>query len=209
MPNPELELEIQELFRYLGIGAGSGGPGVETTQVGKYRIPTQGTIVSRHHPGAATPTHAQGHFGVDLGAARGAPVYAIGPGVVTKVYDESNNKKGGNAVITSHEGGQVTSYYAHLDSVSVSVGQQVDQNTQIGTVGTSGMIYGGKKRHTAPHLHWQVKVNRQDINPLAINEKQVGQLAVANRDSRLTKTAREVRLALWDQLANRKSLPQK
>lgn len=197
MPNPELEQDIQELFSYLGIGATS-------ADGSKYRIPCEGSIVSRHHPGVATPTHKRGHFGVDLGAPKGTPVYAIGPGIVTKKYTEANNKKGGNAVITTHEGGKVTSYYAHLDSVNVSVGQEVDQNTQIGTVGTSGMIYNGKKRYTAPHLHWQVKINRQDINPLAIKEKPVGQLAVAQKDTGLTKAAREVRLALLCHLANQK-----
>lgn len=197
MPNSELEQEIQELFRYLGIGS-------TTVEGNKYRAPVEGTIVSRHHPGVPTPTHEKGHFGVDLGAPKGTPVYAIGPGIVIKIYTEKTNPKGGNSVITAHEDGQVNSYYAHLDTVNVGIGEQVNQNTKIGTVGTSGMIYNGKKRITAPHLHWQVKIKRHDINPLSIKEKPVGQLAAAHKAKVLTRAAREVRLSLLCRLMNQK-----
>ena len=161
--------ELEELARSLGIIL----PGqIENTV--NYRMPVEGKLISQHTPGAPTPTHPQGHFGLDIQNKTGTPVYAIGPGKVIAVYNENNNPKGGNAVKISHEGGVVTSYYAHLNEVNVSKGENVDQNTQIGTVGTSGMIYNGKKRITSPHLHFQVKVNNNDINPNYIANKEVG-----------------------------------
>lgn len=148
---------------------------------GKYRIPAEGGLVSRHHPvsqgGFATKTHKKGHFGWDIGNSVGTPVYSIGKGIVQKITNESNNPKGGNAVMILHENGKVKSYYAHLDQINVSPNDTVDENTKIGTIGTSGMIYNGKKRHTLPHLHFQVKVNGTDIDPAKIKGAPIGSLS--------------------------------
>lgn len=141
---------------------------------GNFRIPCNGALVSTHAPGRATKTHPQGHFGVDIGGAKGTSIYAIGPGFVKSITNESNNPKGGNTITTVHNNGELTSYYAHLDSINVKPGQRVDKTTVIGTLGDSGMIYNGKKRITAPHIHWQVKVNGQDINPLDVERIQIG-----------------------------------
>lgn len=109
------------------------------------------------------PTHPTGHQGVDIRARKGAPVYPIGPGVVTKA---GSSGIGGNTVTVSHENGKVVSYYAHLDQISVSQGQEVDKNTEIGTVGNTG-----NAKYTAPHLHYQVSVNGSIIDPLSLINK--------------------------------------
>jgi len=183
--------ELEELARSLGITL-PGQRAESNTQT--YRMPTEGQIISQHHPisqgGFATPTHPQGHFGLDILGQVGTPIYAIGPGVVSQIYNESNNPKGGNAVKIYHEDGAVVSYYAHLDKVDVSAGDEVNQNTQIGTMGTSGMIYNGKKRHTAPHLHYQVKINGTDVNPSMIASKPIGSF------SRVARLAEEFRKKL-------------
>lgn len=164
---------------------------------GQYRIPAEGGLVSRHHPGVATKTHAKGHFGWDIGNSLGTPIYSIGPGEVIAVTNEGNNPKGGNAVKISHENGNVISYYAHLDQVNVRVGEQVNQNSQIGTMGTSGMIYNGVKRNTKPHLHFQVKVNGTDIDPSKLRGAEIGSLSKgAAEASRLTKVAEELNIIL-------------
>ena len=168
-----MENELQELARILGINLQEQQT-PESTNIHNYRMPAEGNLVSRHIPGIPTPTHPAGHFGLDIGGKTGDPVYAIGPGIVVQIFNEANNPKGGNSVKISHEDGTMTSYYAHLDSINVSVGQQVDQNTQIGTMGTSGMIYDGKKRITGPHLHFQVKVNGKDVDPLSVANKPIG-----------------------------------
>lgn len=150
------------------------------TEMSQYEEPSQNTIyqsplkgdaqlVSRHHPGVPTKTHAAGHFGLDLKQPRGSKVYAIGPGVVARTG--TGAKKGGNWVTTHHEDGKVSVYYAHLDSINVSPGDKVDNNTVIGTLGDTG------NARYFPHLHYQVKVDGAWIDPLKINGKEVGSLS--------------------------------
>lgn len=188
MLDQTLQNELLDLANQLGINISQ-----FLGQSDKYRIPVEGQIISTHAPGAATPTHPKGHFGLDIMNETGTPVYAIGPGEVVQITTETDNPKGGNAVSILHEDGKIKSYYAHLDTISISVGDDVDQNTIIGTVGTSGMIYNGKKRITSPHLHFQVKVNGSDIDPKTISNIQIGSLASDNTNN-LTKVAEELTL---------------
>ena len=188
MLDQTIQNELLELSNELGINISQ-----FLGQSDKYKLPVEGQIISTHAPGAATPTHPKGHFGLDIMNEAGTPVYAIGPGEVVQITTETDNPKGGNAVSILHEDGKIKSYYAHLDTVYVSVGDEVDQNTTIGTVGTSGMIYNGKKRITSPHLHFQVKVNGSDIDPKSIANIQMGSLASDNTNS-LTKIATELML---------------
>lgn len=166
--------------------------------MGTYRLPTEGGLLSRHHPiseegGFATLTHPNGHEGYDIGNVLGTPVYAIGPGKVIKVYSEGNNK-GGNGVVTEHEDG-ITSYYAHLDKVNVGVGDEVDQSTIIGTMGKSGNARG------SVHLHWHLRKNNQPLSPEQIIGKPIGfSRKEAERKERLTKLARRYRLSVWRRL---------
>jgi hypothetical protein len=85
----------------------------------------------------------------------GAPVYAAGAGqVVVAVGSHSGCGPSGTPtnLVGIYHGNNETSWYVHLNTVSVSVGQWVDQNTQLGTVGAVG--------YTDPcptnHLHFQV-----------------------------------------------------
>jgi len=163
-----------------------------------YRSPAEGGLVSRHHPvsqgGFATPTHPKGHEGYDIANERGTPIYAIGPGRVKRIYDGSTNK-GGKAVITEHEGGRLSSYYAHLDSINVSMGQEVDQSTMIGTMGDSGNARG------SVHLHWHMRLDGQPIKPGDVVGKNIGFAKKADqRKDRLTKLARRHRLMVWNRL---------
>lgn len=161
----DIQKEILELFRYFNIEI----PGSSDQ---KYKAPTSGTLLSRHHPisekgGFATPTHPQGHEGFDIANEKGTPIFAIGPGKVIKIYQEGGNK-GGNAVITSHEDGKLTSYYAHLDSINVNVGDNVNSSTQIGTMGMSGNARG------VSHLHWHIRLNGKPLNPNNVIGQPVG-----------------------------------
>ena len=222
MPVSYLQQDIADLFNYLGIkeptdsvnpapseptpGASKPIPKempewmkkfkyVSNESNGSYRLPVEGALVSRHAPGQATKTHEKGHYGLDIGNVKGTPVYAIGSGVVTRITDESNNPKGGNTVFTSHEDGVVTAYYAHLDSVNVNIGDRVNKNTQIGTVGDSGMIYNGTKRNTKPHLHFQIKINGKDIDPLSITSREVGLMNSASVSDKISSDLRHVLLS--------------
>lgn len=139
-----------------------------STNSGFYQSPLRGEakLISRHTPGAATPTHPRGHFGLDLSQSKGSPVYSVGPGIVAQT---GVDKKGGNFVTTHHENGKLRVYYAHLDSITTQQGQAVDMNTVIGTVGNTG-----NARYTSPHLHYQMKLDGNWLDPLKLNGKPVG-----------------------------------
>lgn len=95
------------------------------------------------------------HYGVDIGNKRGTTVVAAASGVVSKVLGgcaEGRSSCGGrygNYVVIEHPNGTST-MYAHLNSVSVSVGKNVSQGDKIGTLGSTG-------RSTGPHLHFEVR----------------------------------------------------
>ncbi|MEH2067364.1 MAG: M23 family metallopeptidase [Nostoc sp.] len=88
------------------------------------------------------------HSGVDLLAPVGTDVLAIAPGTVAFADDQGSY---GKLVIINHSGG-LQSRYAQLDSIKVSVGQQVKKGDLLGTVGTSGT-----PSTSQPHLHFEVR----------------------------------------------------
>ncbi len=94
------------------------------------------------------------HGGVDYAAPRGTPVQAVAEGKVTwaKVKGPA-----GKMVRIKHTGGY-QSYYLHLSSINVRLGQTVSQSTVIGKVGSTG-------RSTGPHLDFRLKLNGKYINP--------------------------------------------
>lgn len=80
----------------------------------------------------------------------GDPVVASAAGTVTTVRNLGNTSYGRYVVISHGDGW--TTYYAHLDSWSVSVGQRVSMGQRIGTVGSTGGSSG-------PHLHFEQRRN--------------------------------------------------
>ncbi|RAM50789.1 MAG: peptidase [Hapalosiphonaceae cyanobacterium JJU2] len=90
------------------------------------------------------------HSGIDLLTAIGTPVNAIAPGTVVFAGDRGTY---GNLVIINHGGG-LQSRYAQLESIKVSVGQQVKQGEVLGTVGQTG-----QPTITQPHLHFEIRSN--------------------------------------------------
>ena len=94
------------------------------------------------------------HYGVDLAAPTGTPIYAAADGYVTAA--EFNHGGYGNYVLIYHgkkaDGNTYSTLYAHMDQLPiVQKGQYISRGTQIGVVGSTG-------RSTGPHLHlelWQ------------------------------------------------------
>ena len=94
------------------------------------------------------------HYGVDLAAPTGTPIYAAADGYVTAA--EYNTGGYGNYVLIYHgkqsDGNTYSTLYAHMDQLPiVQKGQYIRRGTQIGVVGSTG-------RSTGPHLHlelWQ------------------------------------------------------
>lgn len=95
------------------------------------------------------------HNGVDLAAPRGTPVFATADGIVEMAQWYSTY---GNYVQIGH-GGDIETRYAHMSSYTVSVGEQVQIGDLIGYVGSTG-------RSTGPHLHYEVRVANDPVNPI-------------------------------------------
>jgi murein DD-endopeptidase MepM/ murein hydrolase activator NlpD len=91
------------------------------------------------------------------GSAPGTtPVKPFRSGVVIEAVHSAYGL--GNHVIVDHGSG-VTSVYAHLNSISVQVGQKVSLGTTIGMQGTTGVS-------TGTHLHFEIRVNGKAANPM-------------------------------------------
>ena len=95
------------------------------------------------------------HAGMDFSANVGTPVYATGNGKVVKAGWEGLY---GNCIDIDHGFGYVTKY-AHLSKIKVRAGQQVMRGEIIGEVGSTG-------KSTGPHLHYEVHVKGQIVNPV-------------------------------------------
>lgn len=95
------------------------------------------------------------HAGTDFAAPIGTPVYATGDGVVIFAGWQSGY---GRLIRIQHEFG-IETRYAHLNAIRVNVGQRVSQGERIGDIGNSG-------RSTGPHLHYEVRVGGQPIDPM-------------------------------------------
>lgn len=95
------------------------------------------------------------HSGQDIDAEWGTPVIAGAKGTVT--YSGWQNGYG-QLVVIDHGGG-LTTRYGHLSAITASVGQLVQRGESLGRVGSTG-------RSTGPHLHYEVRINDQPVNPL-------------------------------------------
>ncbi|HMQ06948.1 MAG TPA: M23 family metallopeptidase [Saprospiraceae bacterium] len=96
------------------------------------------------------------HAGIDFTAPRGTAIQATGNGVVKKVeYKKSGY---GNSVLIDHGYGYTT-LYAHMHTVEVKAGDHVLKGQKIGEVGSTGTS-------TAPHLHYEVRLNGKPVNPI-------------------------------------------
>ena len=94
------------------------------------------------------------HTGIDLREDYGSAVQAVAAGTVTIAGPESGY---GTLVEIDHGNGYATRY-AHLSTVSVTIGQKVGAGAVIGQVGTSG-------RSTGPHLHYEVRIAGEPVDP--------------------------------------------
>jgi len=103
---------------------------------------------------------ARMHTGVDWAAPRGTPIIAAGNGTVEKASWDSGGY--GNQTLIRHANGYVSSYN-HQSAIAKGVkpGAQVRQGQVIGWVGSTGLS-------TGPHLHYELIVNGNKVDPLKI-----------------------------------------
>jgi murein DD-endopeptidase MepM/ murein hydrolase activator NlpD len=95
------------------------------------------------------------HQGIDIGVPFGTPIHAAAGGTVIYCGWEEGY---GNFVVIDH-GGNLATAYGHQSSIAVTCGQQVNQGDVIGYVGCTGHCFG-------PHLHFEVRINGEPVDPL-------------------------------------------
>lgn len=96
------------------------------------------------------------HKGIDVAGNIGDDVFAAIDGEV--VYAQYNDGGYGNLIMLEHYGG-MTTYYAHLDSLYVTVGDIVTKGDVIGAIGNTGFS-------TGPHLHFELRVDDSHVDPI-------------------------------------------
>jgi murein DD-endopeptidase MepM/ murein hydrolase activator NlpD len=117
----------------------------------EYSRITSGYTYSRFHPVLKTNTP---HRAIDYAAPTGTPIYAVADGTVTFAGWSGGY---GNFIKIRHNSTYGTNY-AHLSRFAVASGDRVRQGQTIGYVGSTGFS-------TGPHLHYEMTVNGQLVNP--------------------------------------------
>lgn len=154
----ELEAESQAIARRLRalMATPKGRARADRPWSGRFVRPVEGQFTSgfgmRVHPIFKV---RKMHTGIDIAAPAGTPIRAAGGGVVV----EAGYIRGyGYTVIIDHGGG-VATLYAHCSALLVAAGQEVTRGQTIARVGSTGYS-------TGPHLHFEVRVNGEPVNPL-------------------------------------------
>lgn len=118
-------------------------------------LPVSGQITSefgeRTHP---ITNKEESHTGIDIAVPEGTEVKAVFDGTVEKVED---NEILGIVIVINHENG-FKSTYGHLSEVKVSEGDKVSKGTAIALTGGTGLS-------TGPHLHFELMLDNEPVNP--------------------------------------------
>ena len=153
----ELERQEDQLLAesqaLTGVITGSSGSGQGT---GSLIYPVNGPITSpfgwRIHPILG---YKKFHTGVDFGVGYGTPIRAADSGTV--IYATWMGGYG-NVIIVDHGNG-LSTLYAHQSSLAVGTGARVTRGQTVGYVGSTGFS-------TGPHLHFEVRVNGNPVDPM-------------------------------------------
>jgi len=120
--------------------------------------PTHGGLTGffggRSDPFSGEPEY---HTGIDIAAAKGQPVYATADGIVQSATYTGDY---GNLIVLKHAFG-LTTRYGHLSAYAVKIGNVVKRGDVVGYIGSTG-------RSTGAHLHYEILVNGQLMNPLQL-----------------------------------------
>lgn len=153
----------RSLYWYQPMGEGGGwfdGNGSSIIR-SLMRTPVDGARVSsqfgfRIHPVLG---YKKLHKGTDFAAPTGTPIFAAGSGVVEWAAMKGAN---GNLTIIRHDNGWQT-FYLHQSRFmpGIAPGAHVSQGQEIGEIGTTG-------RSTGPHLHYEVHIDGEAVNPMEI-----------------------------------------
>jgi murein DD-endopeptidase MepM/ murein hydrolase activator NlpD len=146
--------EIAEGPRSASIGPKT--PEIHRSSFVSLRLPIRGAIRSVFGP-RRDPINGRPRFhkGIDIAAPSGTPIQAAAAG---RVVFSGRNKGYGNMVMLEHADGRRT-LYAHAEALYVKVGATVAAGQTIAAVGSTG-------HSTGPHVHFEIRVGDQAVNPL-------------------------------------------
>lgn len=157
LADEEAARKIEEARQNQSSGSSSSKPSGTSSSGFLYPLPSGTSYVScaygyRYHP---IYGYYAMHYGVDLAAGSGTPIYAVKSGTVTVATYSNVN---GYYVTLNHNDG-FASLYAHMTNYIVSPGEYVSQGQVIGYVGTTGWSTGA-------HLHFEVFYGGSNVNPM-------------------------------------------
>jgi murein DD-endopeptidase MepM/ murein hydrolase activator NlpD len=143
---------LAESRQLTGIINGSSGGGGTGDMVRPVSGPVTSPFGYRIHP---ILHYRKLHTGIDYGVGYGSPIHAADSGTV--IYATWMGGYG-NVIMINHGGG-ISTLYAHQSSLAVGNGAHVTRGQTIGYVGSTGFS-------TGPHLHFEVRVNGNPVNPM-------------------------------------------
>jgi murein DD-endopeptidase MepM/ murein hydrolase activator NlpD len=155
--------KLEALYRYVSPNGDVGFYNADGTNVKKalLRTPVDGARISssfgmRHHPILG---FTRMHKGVDFAVPAGTPIMASGDGTIVSAGWTGGY---GNMVVLRHNSTYSTAY-GHMSRIAKGIkpGVRVRQGDVIGYVGMTGLA-------TGPHLHYEVRVDNKQINPLGV-----------------------------------------
>lgn len=147
-----ISLDITTPARNAVVRVGTRSGSLSAASVADFIKPYDGIITSY-----MGPRWGRTHSGIDIAGpgCKGSPALAACDGVVVRADTYGAY---GKCVIIDHGNG-VETLYAHLSSISVSVGDVVSAGDTVGKIGSTGNT-------TGPHLHFEVRIDGESVNPL-------------------------------------------
>lgn len=121
------------------------------------RMPVEGVKLTSSYGMRVHPVIGgrRAHKGIDLAGPVGTPIYATADGIVSRADWFSSY----GLYVSIEHGGALETRYGHMSRLNVANGQRVRKGDTIGFIGTTG-------RSTGPHLHYEVRVNGEAVNPV-------------------------------------------
>ena len=101
---------------------------------------------------------ARGHAGTDFDGDTGDPVVSAGTGIVTHAGRAPAGYSGYGQMVVVDHGNGISTLYAHLSRVTVTLGQAVAPGEGVGAIGTTGNVTGS-------HLHFEVRIGGVPVDP--------------------------------------------
>ncbi len=151
---------VGEAASQAGLAAAARGDAVRRTITSvsiPSRMPVEGVKFTSSYGMRVHPVLGgrRAHKGIDLAGPVGTPIYATADGLVSKAEWFSSY----GLYVSIEHGGELQTRYGHMSRLNVANGQRVRKGDIIGFIGSTG-------RSTGPHLHYEVRVNGEAVNPL-------------------------------------------